>query len=194
MKRKQIKHGLSKTRLHRIWHSMYCRCNYSSTNQYKNYGGKGIKVCEEWLHSEGFLNFYNWAMSNGYEDNLTLDRIDNSKNYCPDNCRWITPKEQSNHRTNNRILEYNGIKHTLNEWCEIYNINKTTLSDRLKSGMTIEEALNKPVIKAGGYLLFTLNNETRLLSEWCKIYNINYQTAWKKAKRGQSIEEILKLV
>lgn len=134
-------HGLSKTRLHRIWHSMYCRCYYKSTNQYKNYGGKGIKVCEEWKHIEGFINFYNWAINNGYTQDLTLDRIDNAKDYCPENCRWSTPKFQSNHKTNNRILEYNGIKHTLSEWCDIYKINIVTLSDRLKRGWTIEQAL-----------------------------------------------------
>lgn len=134
-------HGLSKTRLHRIWHSMYCRCYYPSTNQYKNYGGKGIKVCEEWKYAQGFINFYNWAINNGYSDELTIDRIDNEKDYSPENCRWLTLKEQSNHRTNNRVIEYNGIKHTLSEWCEIYNINPVTFSDRLKRGWTLEQAL-----------------------------------------------------
>ena len=140
-------HGLSHTRLHRIWHSMYCRCYYSKTNQYKNYGGKGIKVCEEWKHGEGFVKFYNWAISNGYKEELTLDRIDNDKDYCPENCRWSTPKFQSNHKTNNRIIEYNGKKQTLTQWCEEYNINIVTLSDRLKKGMSIDEALNKPILK-----------------------------------------------
>ena len=134
-------HGLSKTRLHRIWHSMYCRCYYPSTNRYKNYGAKGIKVCEEWKHTQGFINFYNWAINNGYSDELTIDRIDNEKDYSPENCRWLTLKEQSNHRTNNRVIEYNGIKHTLSEWCETYNINPVTFSDRLKRGWTLEQAL-----------------------------------------------------
>ena len=138
------KHGLSKTRLHTIWHSMYCRCYYKSTNQYKNYGGKGIKVCENWKHQEGFINFYNWAINNGYNETLTLDRIDNTKDYCPENCRWSTSKFQSNHKTNNRILEYNGVEHTLSEWCEIYNINIVTFSDRLKRGWTLEQALTIP--------------------------------------------------
>lgn len=193
IRKKQIRHGMSNTRIHNIWHSMYCRCYYPSTNQYKHYGGKGIKVCEEWKHAEGFINFYNWAINNGYNDKLTLDRIDNEKDYCPENCKWSTSKQQSNHKTNNRIIEYNGIKHTLTEWCDIYKINITTLSDRLRAGLSINEALNKPVIKSGGKLLFTINNETKLLSEWCKIYNINYQTAWKKIKDGKSIEKALKL-
>lgn len=136
-----VKHGLSKTRLHRIWHSMYCRCYYPSTNQYKNYGGKGIKVCEEWKHIEGFINFYNWAINNGYEENLTLDRIDNNKDYCPSNCRWKTPKEQSNHRTNNVYYTFDGETKTSKQWCEIYNISQTTLLDRLKRGWSLEQAL-----------------------------------------------------
>lgn len=135
------KHGLSKTRLHRIWHSMYCRCYYKSTNQYKNYGGKGIKVCDEWKHIEGFVRFYNWAINNGYSEELTLDRIDNEKDYCPDNCRWLTIKEQSNHRTNNVFYTYKGKTQTSKQWCEEYKISQTTFNDRLKRGWTLEQAL-----------------------------------------------------
>ena len=135
------RHGLSHTRLHRIWHSMYCRCYYPSTNQYKNYGGKGIKVCDEWKHIEGFVNFYNWAISNGYSDELTLDRIDNEKDYYPENCRWSTLKEQSNHRTNNVIYTINGRTQTATQWCNEYGISQTTLNDRLKRGWTLEQAL-----------------------------------------------------
>ena len=142
------KHGLSKTRLHRIWHSMYCRCYYKSTNQYKNYGGKGIKVCEEWKHIEGFINFYNWAIKNGYDEKLTLDRIDNGKDYCPENCRWTTIKEQSNHRTNNVLYTYKGETKTSKQWCEEYGISQTTLKDRLNRGWTLEQALT---ISTKGY-------------------------------------------
>lgn len=136
-----IKHGLSKTRLHRIWHSMYCRCYYPSTNQYKNYGGKGIGVCEEWKHINGFINFYNWAMEHGYDDTLTLDRIDNNEDYCPDNCRWSTLETQNNHRTTSKYLTYNGVTKTQAQWCREFNINPTTFLDRLKRGWTIEQAL-----------------------------------------------------
>lgn len=136
-----VKHGLSNTRLHKIWHSMYCRCYYKSTNQYKNYGGRGIKVCEEWKHIQGFINFYNWAINNGYKETLTLDRIDNNKGYCPSNCRWITPKEQSNNRRNNVYYTFNGKTKTSKQWCELYNISQTTLSDRLKRGWTLQQAL-----------------------------------------------------
>lgn len=136
-----VKHGLSKTRLYTIWHSMYCRCYYKSTNQYKNYGGKGIKVCEEWKSSQGFLNFYNWAINNGYEEKLTLDRIDSNKNYCPENCRWVTSKSQSNNKTNNVFYTFNGETKTAKQWCELYSISQTTLNDRLKRGWSLEQAL-----------------------------------------------------
>lgn len=136
------KHGMTNTRIHNIWHSMYCRCYYQSTNGYKNYGGKGIKVCEEWKKTEGFVRFYNWAIENGYNDKLTLDRIDNDKDYCPENCRWVSYIDQENSRKNNRLIEYKGEVKTMAQWCRKYNINVVTFSDRLKREWTIEQALN----------------------------------------------------
>lgn len=135
------KHGLSKTRIHRIWHSMYCRCYYPTTNGYERYGGRGITVCEEWKSLQGFINFYKWTKENGYNDELTLDRIDNDKGYYPENCRWVTPKFQSNHRRNNVFYTYKGETKTSKQWCEIFGISQTTLNDRLKRGWTLEQAL-----------------------------------------------------
>lgn len=132
------KHGLSKTRLHTIWHSMYCRCNYPTTNGYKNYGGRGIKICKEW---SDFVNFYNWAIKNGYSDNLTLDRIDINGDYEPANCRWETHKNQSNHKSNNVYYSFEGETKTAKQWCDKFKINPTTFHDRIKRGWTIEQAL-----------------------------------------------------
>ena len=89
-----FKHGYtSKNRLYRIWHNMKARCYNPNFNKYKYYGGKGIIVCDEWRTD--FLKFRDWALNNGYADNLTIDRIDSNKNYCPENCRWITLTENT---------------------------------------------------------------------------------------------------
>lgn len=170
---------------------MYCRCYYPTTNGYQRYGGRGIKMCDEWINEPE--SFYTWSINNGYKKGLTIDRIDVNGNYEPSNCRWVTKEAQDNNRRNNRKITFNEQTKTLSQWAREYNISIKTLSDRLKSGLSIEEALNKPVIKSGGKLLFEIDGETKLLSEWCKIHNINYQTAWKKIKDGKSIETALKI-
>ena len=91
-----LKHGQYKTRIHRIWRGMKNRCLNKNNANYENYGGRGITVCDEWQNKEnGFINFYNWAIQNGYNDNLSIDRIDNQEGYYPENCQWITFQENS---------------------------------------------------------------------------------------------------
>lgn len=108
-------HGLSGTRIYNIWIGMRDRCNNPKNDSYKYYGGRGIKVCEEWYKS--FESFYKWAMSNGYKEHLTIDRINNDKGYEPDNCRWATYKEQNNNKRNNRKnLMIDGVEKSLKEW------------------------------------------------------------------------------
>ena len=134
----QTTHGMSNTRLYTIWNSMRCRCDYPATNGYARYGGRGIKVCEEWKRFEPFME---WALENGYSDELTLDRIDNDKGYSPENCRWATHEEQCNHQRTNRNITCNGETHTLMQWSRITGLSYVTISDRLEKGMSVYEAL-----------------------------------------------------
>lgn len=122
-------HGMNNTRLYSIWGSMKSRCNNSRLSSYKIYGGRGITVCDEW--AKDFMTFYNWSMANGYQDNLTIDRIDNNKGYMPDNCRWVTFEQQCNNRRTNIVFEYNGEKHNLMQWCKLLNLDYKFIHNRI---------------------------------------------------------------
>lgn len=138
------KHGESRTRLWNIWEGMRERCSIPTSSGYKNYGGRGITVCDEWRNS--YSSFKKWALSNGYRDDLTIDRIDVNGNYEPGNCRWSTVKVQNENKRNNRFVCFNGERHTVAGWAKILGINTVTLHDRLyKNNWTIERALTEPV-------------------------------------------------
>ena len=134
-----IKHSKSGTRLYRTWQSMKSRCYYQKNNRYKYYGARGIKVCDDWLHN--FQAFYNWAMENGYQENLTIERICIDRNYEPSNCKWITKEAQQRNKRNNKMHTINGEAHCLSEWCEILNLNYNTVQTRLHRSWPIEKAL-----------------------------------------------------
>jgi len=124
-------HGGIKTRLYRIWHGMKTRCNNVNDKHYSDYGGRGIKIYEEWYD---FSIFQDWADENGYEQNLTIDRINNNGNYEPSNCKWSTTIQQNRNRRNNIYLEINGETKLLIEWCEILNVRYPTAFERRKAG------------------------------------------------------------
>lgn len=134
-------HGLYKSKLYKIYHSMINRCNNKNEKEFNNYGGRGIKVCDEWQNN--FLNFYNWAMTNGYADNLSIDRIDNNGNYCPENCRWATRKEQNCNTRRNRLYTHNGKNLTLTDWCRELKINYERTRSRLRLGWNFEDAIKE---------------------------------------------------
>lgn len=142
IKLSNTKHGYSNKRIHRIYYNMRGRCYNPHIERFKNYGGRGIKICDEWLGENGFKNFVKWAMSNGYDDSLSIDRIDVNGNYEPSNCRWITMEMQYNNKSNSHFITFNGETRTLQEWADITGIDRKTISGRIeKCGWSVEKAL-----------------------------------------------------
>ena len=144
-----IKNG-NKKRLYKVYKSMIHRCYYPSGPQYKNYGEKGIVVCEEWL--ENYYAFENWALSNGYDANApkfqcTLDRIDSKGNYCPENCRWASMKEQLNNTSQNVWITANGLTLNIQQWADKLGVLHSTLQSRKRLGWSDEEIINTPIRK-----------------------------------------------
>lgn len=115
------------------------RCHNKHSKEYHNYGERGIAVCDEWRNN--FQAFYNWVISNGYKEGLQIDRIDVNGNYEPSNCRWSTPKKNSNNKRNNRYITIGNRTHTLSEWCNILGLKYSTVSVRLFRGWTVIKAL-----------------------------------------------------
>lgn len=140
-------HDLSHTRINNIYKSMKSRCYNENNNRYYRYGKIGISVCDEWIGKDGFINFYQWSIENGYSDNLTIDRKDNTCNYSPDNCRWVGYKIQENNKSNNRMITCNNVSHTLGEWSEITGIKLSTIWARLNYGWSEEKAILTPLRK-----------------------------------------------
>lgn len=138
-------HGMKNTRLYRCWRNMKTRCYNPGYIEFDRYGGRGISVCDEW---QSFLPFCLWALTHGYSEELSLDRIDNNGDYCPDNCRWATPKEQSLKRCTNVYITYNGTTKHISEWDKEIGASKSgRVRARLNAGWSVEKAVTTPVEK-----------------------------------------------
>ncbi len=131
-------HNMRKTRLYRIWAAVKYRCTNPNSHGWYKYGARGITICDEWLKFEPFRD---WALANGYRDDLTIDRIDVNGNYEPSNCRWATNYTQSNNRRNNVYITHEGVTHTLKEWADITGVNYYTMHNRYKAGKPASEIL-----------------------------------------------------
>lgn len=132
-------HGLAHTRIYKIWSDMKARCSNPKDTHFREYGERGITVCNEWKND--FMSFYNWSMKNGYTDKLTLDRIDNNKSYSPNNCKYATRREQANNRRSNHFLTFNNETHSLSDWSRIMGIKYSTLLNRIRRNWSVERAL-----------------------------------------------------
>jgi hypothetical protein len=145
LRERSIKHGFDGTPLGYVRSSMQQRCYNSTHKAYKNYGGRGITICDEWLNNS--KSFFDWAIKSGYHEGLTLDRIDNDGNYCPENCRWATMKEQQNNRRNNHLYVVGDVGKTIGEWALALNISVHTLLKRLKMEWSEEKTFTTPCDK-----------------------------------------------
>lgn len=145
---KATKHLMCDSKLYDCYHNMKKRCYNKNCDHYKYYGAESKGICDEWLGKDGFKRFAEWAMANGYKDGLQIDRIDYNLGYSPQNCRWVTSKENGRNKRNNHYITINGETKTLIEWCEIYKIPYSRVSARIgKLKWDVVKALTTPVLR-----------------------------------------------
>ena len=182
----------TKKKLYDVWTKMKSRCYDLKAPSYKNYGARGISICYEW--KEDFYKFYNWSLDNGYSDDLTIDRIDVNGNYCPENCRWVNMKIQQNNKRNNHLITYNNQTKTMQEWADNFNLNITTISERIKSGCDLEHLFlsiedykeyKKITMQENGKYI-TYNNETHTITDWAKKYGMTRGCLKQRLNRDKS--------
>jgi hypothetical protein len=170
-----------------IWKGIIERVYNENSISYKYYGKRGITMCDDWKND--FFAFKNWAVNNGYQENLTIDRIDVNGNYEPINCKWSTAKDQANNRTNTVLLTYNNLSLTINEWSEKMNLNPNTIRSRMDKEWTVEEVLTTPIKCMPIFLDY--NGEKKTLSEWSDYTGIDRSILKNRYDRGWSTEKIL---
>lgn len=171
------KHGLSKSKLYRVFNSMKQRCYNKNNEKYKNYGGRGIIICDEWLQDR--KTFFDWAFENGYNDTLTIDRINVNGNYEPNNCRFVTNNEQMWNRTDTLYVTYKD-----KSYCMSYILRElgllqhmSAIKKRMRSGYTFEEAIQKPFDRR---MMIEYNGMSKSIDEWAKIYGIKKHTLYRR--------------
>lgn len=140
-----IKHNKSKSRIYKIWKGIKTRCYNKNNSRYSFYGGRGIRMCDEWVNN--FTLFYDWSVENGYNENLSIDRIDVNGNYEPSNCRWVDDITQSNNCRTNIYVTLNGVTKTLKQWCREYKTNYSRVYYRVTHGWRLEDSLVTPPMR-----------------------------------------------
>ena len=141
------KHSQCGSRLYMTYHNMKKRCYNPNSDHYKWYGAENKHICDEWMGEKGFENFSDWALKNGYSEELTIDRKDNNKGYSPDNCRWVTPKQNCRNKRNNHYVVISGEKKTLAEWCECFGVDERLVRSRISCGWDEKRALTTPKLR-----------------------------------------------
>lgn len=184
---KKTTHDLSHSPTYRTWRSMLARCYDPKNPSYRFYGGRGITVCDGWKSFQYFVDDMGIR-----PDKHTLDRINVHGNYNPENCRWATAKQQARNRTDTKLVTHNGQSRTLVEWSEIYGIKTVTLIKRLRSGMSFEDAVARPVAKRKTFRKgLTFGGETKTLTAWAEQYGISLYVLSDRLSRGWDPERAL---
>lgn len=137
-----LRHGMSKHPLYQVWRNMKARCYDPKRKDYKDYGGRGIRMCRAWLTSDNFLK---WALDAGYERGLTIERRNKNKNYTPGNCSWVTMRVQVNNRRNTIFVRVVGKRVSLADACEFHGIRYATVASRMRFGWSLKDALTAPI-------------------------------------------------
>jgi len=161
------------------WTMMKQRCLNPNNHKYKNYGARGIKVCDEWMD---YYTFKKWALENGFEEHLTIDRVDTNGDYEPGNCRWVDYGIQANNRRNNVTIAFEGKDYTLAELSDKTGVKSETISLRLNKGWTPEEAVHRPLNY--DHILVEIDGEKQPLKKWCESLSLPYKTIYARIKRG----------
>ena len=177
---KVTRHGLWNHPVYGLWRRMIQRCYNPRNASYAWYGGRGISVCDEWQRRPD--EFMQWALSHGYTKGLSLDRIDIDGNYCPENCRIATPKEQANNRSNNTFVEARGEMLTAKQLSERYEIPYSSVLYRIKCGWPVERIISEPLHSHDKtYLVY---GEMLTTVEGEEIYGVPRKTIWGRLNRG----------
>lgn len=180
--KKRSQHGMTETKIYRTWCHMKGRCLNPKDSAYHRYGGRGISICERWIIFENFLS----DMGLPPDDSYSIERIDNNGNYCAENCRWATWKEQCRNRTTSKFITYKNETKTLAQWCDELKINYDLIQSRLSLGMTFEQAITtkkRRIHKSRiSFEKITFKGETKTLKEWCYLYNLSYESLRQEIK------------
>lgn len=185
-------HGYAnKERLYRIWKNMRRRCNNTKSDYYENYGGRGIRVCSQW---DDYFTFRKWAISNGYKNDLTIDRINNDGNYTPSNCKWSTRKQQSNNTRSNVVITYKGVTKTASEWAEHLGLSKAAIYHRIERNWNEKDIIEVPENarrkkNSPKAVFYEYEGEKKTLKELSQIKGIKPSTIKYRIKKGWSVEK-----
>ena len=144
-------HGKSHTKLYNVWSTMKRRCYSPGNTKYKNYGARGIQICDEWRND--FVAFYEWAINSGYKEGLTIDRVDVDEGYRPGNCKWATLLEQAQNKTNSTPITFRGKTMSVSMWARETGIKRETIKQRIANGWSIKDALTRPTDKSNNSVI-----------------------------------------